>query len=92
MVDSKSKITLESLPVQDLIGFSQDLNHMKLISGEKLLFADKVKKINMFDWSQERILVVTNHAVYNIYKKAVKRCILVRDIGGISKTVPPSKA
>jgi len=24
---------------------------MKLISGEKLLFADKVKKTNMFGWS-----------------------------------------
>lgn len=65
---------------------------MKLISGEKLLFADKVKKTNMFEWTQERTLVITNHAVYNIHKKDVKRCILIRDIGGISKTVPPSKA
>lgn len=38
------------------------------------------------------MLVITNHAVYNIHKKEVKRCILIRDIGGISKTVPPSKA
>lgn len=65
---------------------------MKLISGEKLFFADKVKKTNMFEWTQERILVVTNNAVYNIHKKEVKRCILIKDIGGISKTVPPSKA
>lgn len=64
---------------------------MKLISGEKLLFADKVKKTNMFDWAQERTLVITNVALYNIHKATIKRQILIKDIGGLSKTVPPSK-
>jgi hypothetical protein len=68
MVDSTSKITLESLQVQDLIGFQSDSALLKLISGEKLLFADKVKKTNMFEWTQERTLVITNVALYNIHK------------------------
>lgn len=72
MVDA-SAITLESLPVKDFIGFQQDQVSMKLLSGEKLLFADKIKKTNMFDWTQERTLVITNQAVYNIHKKEVKR-------------------
>jgi hypothetical protein len=37
-------------------------------------------------------LVVTNAAVYNIHKKEVKRKILISDIGGLTKTVPPSKS
>lgn len=65
---------------------------MKLINGERLLYADKVKKTNMFEWTQERTLVITNVALYNIHKKEVKRTIFIKDIGGITKTVPPSKA
>lgn len=64
---------------------------MKLISGEKLIFADKIKKTNMFEWTQERTLVITNFAIYNIHKKDIKRQISIKDVGGISKTVPPSK-
>jgi hypothetical protein len=33
---------------------------MSLLKGQKLLFADKIKKTNMFDWTQERTLVITN--------------------------------
>jgi hypothetical protein len=72
MVDA-SAITLESLPVKDFIGFQQDQGSMNLLSGQKLLFADKIKKTNMFDWTQERTLVITNQAIYNIHKKEIKR-------------------
>lgn len=65
---------------------------MKLISGEKLLFADKIKKTNMFEWTQERTFIITNVGVYNIHKKSVKRTIFIKDIGGLTKTIPPSKS
>jgi len=51
-----------------------------------------VKKINNFEWSQERMLAITNKAIYNIHKKKVKRKIDFKDIGGLTKTVPPSKS
>lgn len=94
MVDSKSalRITLEQLPVNDYIGFKGQPELMKLISGEQLLFADKIQKTNMFEWTQERTFVITNAAVYNIHKKEIKRAIKISEIGGLSKTVPPSKA
>ena len=50
-----------------------------------------VKKINQFEWSQERMLAITNNAVYNIHKKKIKRAIMINDIGGLTKTVPPSR-
>lgn len=65
---------------------------MKLLNGEKLLFADKIKKTNMFEWTQERTLVITNQAVYNIHKKEVKRRIEISIIEGLTKTVAPSKS
>ena len=65
---------------------------MALLQGEKIIFADKVKKTNMFEWTQERILVLTTVGLYNIHKKEVKRKIMIEDIGGLTKTVPPSKA
>lgn len=45
----------------------------------------------MYEWTQERTLVVTSDNIYNIHKKSIKRTINIRDVNGISKTVPPSK-
>ena len=36
---------------------------------DQLVYAAKVKKTNMFEWTQERTLVITNNALYNIHKK-----------------------
>lgn len=91
MVDSSSP-NIESLGVQDLIGFMQDPALVNLLGGEQLLFADKVKKTNMYEWTQERTLVITDKAIYNVHKKAVKRTIQIKEIGGMTKTVPPSKS
>jgi len=45
----------------------------------------------MFDWTQERTLAITDNAIYNIHKKAIKRCIEFKHVGGMTKTVSPSK-
>jgi len=37
-------------------------------------------------------LVISNQCVYNIHKKEIKRTIYIKDIGGLTKTIPPSKA
>jgi len=66
MVDSK--ISISSIGVNDYIGFQQDFKLMSLIGTEKLLFADKIKKTNMFEWTQERTFVITDEAIYNIHK------------------------
>jgi len=54
---------------------------------DTLLFADKVKKTNMFDWTQERTLAITDNALYNIHKKSIKRCIRIDTIGALIKTI-----
>jgi len=37
-------------------------------------------------------VAITDQRIYNIHKKKVKRTIDIKDIGGITKTVPPSKS
>ena len=64
---------------------------MSLIGNDTFLYANNVKKTNMFEWTQERTLVITDQALYNIHKKKVKRVIMIAEIGGITKTAPPSK-
>ena len=58
---------------------------------DTLVYAAMVKKINQFEWSQERMLAITDVGIYNIHKKKIKRCIQIVEIGGITKTVPPSR-
>ena len=80
--------------MQDYLSFQQDASLVSLVRTtptERILFADKIKKTNMYEWTQERTLVITNENVYNIHKKSIKRVISIMSINGISKTVPPSK-
>jgi hypothetical protein len=48
---SNSKFSIEALKSQDHIGFMTDPSLMALIYGERLLFADLIKKTNMFEWT-----------------------------------------
>ena len=93
MVEQAS-VTLDSIQVFDYLNIAQDPTLLQLVKTtptEKLLFSDKIKKTNMYEWTQERTLVITSENIYNIHKKSVKRSINILDVNGISKTIPPSK-
>ena len=42
---------------------------------DTLIYACMLKKINQFEWSQERMMAITNNAIFNIHKKKIKRVI-----------------
>lgn len=77
--------------LKDYINFASDKTLLALLGSDTLVYASMIKKTNMFEWTQERMLAITNNAIYNIHKKKIKRVILINDIGGITKTVPPSR-
>ena len=80
------------LPAEkDYVDFSADSALMQLIGGGTLVYAALVKKINQFEWSPERMIAITNNAIFKIHREKIKRVITINDIGGISKTVPPSR-
>jgi hypothetical protein len=67
---------------------------------EKLVYSNKVKKFNKFDWAQERILVITNLKLYNFKKNSkftiksnhfycveTKRKIPIAKLLGVTKSV-----
>lgn len=60
----------QTLVEGDNLNFSQDKEIEKKIKKEKLLFSDKIIKINRYNMSQERNIVVTDCAVYNLKKKS----------------------
>jgi serum/glucocorticoid-regulated kinase 2 len=64
----------------DYLKFAGDKSILEITKDEQILFTDKVTKTNRFGFSQERNILVTNKAVYNLKKKTLKRRI---DIGAI---------
>ena len=51
---------------------------------EEIQFSDKIDKINKYNWSQERIIIITNKAIYNLKKLTLKRRIDLKILIGIT--------
>lgn len=89
MVEQSSLINASFKP-QDYIGFSTSPELNSLVQGERILFADKIKKTNLYNWEQERVIVITINGIYNIHKKSIKRKLDFAKISAVTKTISPS--
>jgi hypothetical protein len=54
---------------RDYLNFKNEKGLNSIIGDEELLFSDKVIKINRYSLSQERNIIITNKAIYNLKKK-----------------------
>ena len=63
---------MEPISGNDRLGFGVDEEILKTVLSEKILFSDKIIKINRFDMSQERNILITDKAIYNFKKKSKK--------------------
>ena len=70
----------------DFLNLSNDKEILKLIKDEVLYYSNKLQKINHFNISQERILVLTNEGLYILQKKKLNRKIKYNEIVGITFT------
>lgn len=68
----------------DYCNFQSDLSKMNLFKGEKVILTAKIFKINDRGVRQERILAITDKALYNVNKKKIKRKILLENLSAIS--------
>lgn len=75
----------------DYLGLSSQPKFLQMIGSQKLLFSDKIKKINMFGWVQQRYFLITNEKIYNIKKTKIKRSIVINNLSGITKNLNGSK-
>lgn len=71
-------------PDNDFLMLSGDKNVRKFIRDEVVLFSDVVTKINRYGLAQERSILITPKAVYNLKKKELKRRIDINTIKGIT--------
>ncbi len=53
---------------RDYLNLRSEKDLSSIIGNELLLFSDKVIKINRYSLSQERNIIVTNKAIYNLKK------------------------
>jgi hypothetical protein len=58
---------------------------LALLDSPNVLFSDKIKKINQNDWTQDRLLIITEGKIFNVHKGKVKREISIDKLGGISR-------
>lgn len=61
---------MESINPNDHLNFSQDKEIRKIILSEKFLYSNTIIKINSWNMSQERNIIITDKAIYNIKKKS----------------------
>ena len=70
----------------DYLNWSNDKDILNIINNETIYYSNKIQKINHYNISQERYLVLTNQALYNIQKKKLKRKLKYSEVSGITFT------
>ena len=55
---------------RDHLNFKKESCLHSIIGEEELLFSDKIIKINRYGLSQERNILITANAIYNLKKKS----------------------
>ena len=63
---------MEDTSDKDFLNFKNEKNIKSIIGDEKLLFSDKLIKINRYGLSQERNILITDKSIYNLKKKSKK--------------------
>ena len=61
---------MEDTENKDHLNFKKESFLKSIIGEEELLFSDKLIKINRYGLSQERNILITNKAIYNLKKKS----------------------
>ena len=75
---------MEDFKINDLLDWGNDKEILSIINGEKLYFSDKITKVNHYGMSQERSIILTDKALYNMKKRTLRRKISYNDIRGIT--------
>ena len=75
---------MDVIQVHDFLNVKEDNQILNLLKNEKVYYSDVITKINHYGLSQERSIILTDTALYNMKKKEMKRRIPYKEILGIS--------
>ena len=75
--------------VYDFLNLSKNYTIKNNITREEeIQYSDKITKINNRGWKQERNIIITDKAIYNLKKMTLKRRIDFKTIMGITINQP----
>ena len=60
---------MDVIQVHDKLNINEDCKILNLLKNEKLYYSDMITKINHYGLSQERSIILTNIALYNMKKQ-----------------------
>ena len=75
---------MEVIQVRDLLNIKEDNMILGVLKDEKVYYSNVITKINHYGLSQERSIILTDVALYNMKKKELKRRIPYKEILGIT--------
>ena len=75
---------MEVIQVHDLLNIKEDNKILGVLKNEKVYYSNVITKINHYGLSQERSIILTDVALYNMKKKELKRRIPYKEILGIT--------
>jgi len=75
---------MEVIQVHDLLNIKEDNIILDVLKNEKVYYSNVITKINHYGLSQERSIILTDVALYNMKKKELKRRIPYKEILGIT--------
>ena len=75
---------MEGLEVNDILNWMNDPEIKAIVKDEKIYYTDLINKINHYGMSQERAIILTDKALYNMKKNVLKRKLPYNLIRGIT--------
>ena len=75
---------MDVIQVHDMLNIKEDSKILNLLKNEKLYYSNMITKLNHYGLSQERSIILTNIALYNMKKQNLKRRMPYKEILGIT--------
>jgi hypothetical protein len=63
-------MSIKEEQVKDYLNFRSLKEIKKLIGNEVIVFSDKIAKLDKYNMSKERNIIITNSKIYNFHKKS----------------------
>ena len=70
--------------IHDILNWQNDPEIHAIIGKEKIYYSNKITKVNSYGIPQERAIILTNDAIYNVHAKKSKRKMKYNEISGIT--------
>ena len=61
----------EEIKIKDYMNYKDLKEIKKIIGNENLLFSDKLVKLDKYNMTKERTIIITNSKIYNLNRKSM---------------------